>query len=209
MSQELVSGRPRRPENVTIENAKIFFKNFSGRVTEFNPNIMKPGEEPRGKRDFACALPQDAAEQMLKDKWNVKYTKVREEGDVPEPWLPIAVNFANRPPRVVVVAEKFNHTTGNFEQVRTTVGEDLVGMLDYADIENVDLMINPYPYNYNGRQGIKAYLQAIYVTIRMDALEAKYASIPEVDLDGGMLELTQYGEPDLDDILDVEYEEVD
>lgn len=194
-SKELVSSRPRTPSNVTIENARIFYKNFTGREGQYN-------EE--GDRNFGCALPADVAQYMQTDGWNVKFSKPREEGDIPEPWIPIAVSFRNRPPRVVVIARKYNHRTGEFEQVRTTLTQDLVGMLDYADMENVDLIINPYAYNFNNRAGIKAYLQAIYVTIRMDALEEKYAAIPEVGFDDNdALELTQYGEPN-DDIIEGE-----
>lgn len=186
MSQEITHSRPRTPANVTVEDARIFFKNFSGREGQYNE---------AGARNFGCALPADVAEIMQKDGWNIKLSKVREEGDVPEPWIPIAVSFKNRPPRVVVIARKYNPNTGEFEQVRTTLSEDLVGMLDYADMEKVDLMINPYVYNYNGRSGIKAYLQSIYVTIRMDALEEKYAPIPEIDASSGdLLEITQFGE---------------
>lgn len=192
--QELTSGRPRTPSNVTIEDARIFYKNFSGREGQYNQE---------GDRNFGCALPADVAQLMQQDGWNVKFSKPREEGDIPEPWIPIAVSFRNKPPRVVVIARKFNHRTGEFEQVRTTLTEDLVGMLDYADMAKIDLIINPYPYNFNGRSGIKAYLQAIYVTIAMDALEEKYAAIPEVGADGDLLELTQYGEPS-DDIIEGE-----
>lgn len=194
--QELVSNRPRTPDNVTIEAARIFYKNFSGREGQYNQE---------GDRNFACALPADVAQLMKEDGWNVKFSKPREEGDIPEPWVPIAVNFKNnRPPRVVVIARKYNPRTGEFEQVRTTLTEELVGMLDYADMENIDLIINPFPYNFNNRAGIKAYLKAIYVTIRMDELEEKYAAIPEVGIEGNeMLELTQYGEPS-DDTIDGE-----
>jgi hypothetical protein len=60
---------------------------------------------------------------------------------------------------------------------RTNLGEDAVEMLDWADILNVDLIVRPYEWNVNGKTGIKAYLQSIYVTIQEDALEQKYSEL--------------------------------
>lgn len=129
-STDLVHGRPRTPGNVTVEDARIFYKNFSGREGQYNQE---------GDRNFGCALDQATADLMQQDGWNVKFSKPREEGDIPEPWIPVAVSFKNKPPRVVVIARKYNGRTGEFEQVRTTLPEDLVGMLDYADMEKVEI----------------------------------------------------------------------
>lgn len=178
MVQELQRRRQLQP--VTIENAQLIFKNFTGREGQFN-------EE--GVRSVGCILPDDIAEVMKEDGWNVKYLKPREEGDLPKPWVPIAVSYRNRPPRVVLIAKRINQVTQELEQVRTAIGEDLVQMLDFADMANVDLIINPFQWgpNNRGETGVKAYLKSIYVTIRMDALEEKYAAIPEVDMNGKML----------------------
>jgi hypothetical protein len=60
---------------------------------------------------------------------------------------------------------------------RTNLDENAVEMLDWADILNVDLMVRPYEWNVNGKTGIKAYLQSIYVTIQEDELERKYSEL--------------------------------
>lgn len=197
MSQQLVRRRQLQP--VTIENAQLIFRNFTGREGQYNDE---------GVRSFGCILPEDVAEAMKEDGWNVKYLKPREEGDLPKPWLPIAVSYRNRPPRVVLIAKKHNPQTGELDQVRTAIGEDLVMMLDFADMENVDLIVNPFQWGPNamGNTGVKAYLKSIYVTIRMDALEEKYAAIPEVEYGEEMLQI-EAGPGD--DIMDLDYEEVE
>lgn len=169
----------RRPGNVTVEDARIVYRNFAGRVSEYNE---------RGDRGFGCVLPEDIAQMMIADGWNVKRFKARPDDDPneqTEAWVPVAVSYKIRPPRVVMIAERWNHEKGEFEKIRTQVPEPLVEMLDYADMAKVDLIINPSRWSKNGRTGIKAYLHAIYVTVRMDALERKYAEIPEVALGAG------------------------
>lgn len=199
-SQELTHGRPQGVTPVTIENARIFFRNFEGREGQYNE---------QGVRSFGVALPDDFAEIMARDGWNVKQLRPREEGDAPQSWVPVSVNFGKgRPPRVVLIVDRYNHEIGDFQQVRTTLGEDEVGVLDFADMANVDLILNPYPYNVNGRAGIKAYLKSIYVTMRLDALEAKYAAVPEIEMDGELLQL-EAGPGDGEEIIEGELMEDD
>ena len=183
----------RQIQPVTIDDARIFFKNFAGREGQYNAE---------GDRNFGCALPNDIATVMQQDGWNVKYLKPRDEGDEPQAWVPVSVSYKNRPPRVVMISKRMNRDSGEFEQVRTTIPEELVEMLDYADMEKVDLILNPYAYNVNGRSGIKAYLRSIYITIRMDALEERYAAIPEVSFDGAPLAIADHAFDD--GIIDAE-----
>lgn len=193
MSQELVSNRPNTPANVTIENARIFFKNFAGREGQYNQE---------GDRNFGVALDEDSATAMAGDGWNVKYLRARDEGDTPQAWVPVSVSFRNRPPRVVLITHRYNKELGDFEQIRVTLPEDMVEMVDYADIAHVDLMLNPYAYSVNGRSGVKAYLKSIFITINMDELERKYASIEEVDISGAPLQIE--AAPSFDNIIDGE-----
>ena len=154
------------PDNtVTIENAKIIFRNFAGKEGQYNRE---------GDRNFAVLLEPKVAKAMARDGWNVKELPAREEGDSPQPYLTVAVNFHGRPPRVVMITSRG----------KTHLDEDTVGTLDWADIQNVDMILRPYEWAVNGKTGIKAYLQSIYVTIQEDALELKYADVdPKTDPD--------------------------
>ena len=183
-SFDVARGGQSQLSDFTLMNARIFFRNFAGRESQFNA---------AGKRNFGLAIhPEDA--KILRDQgWNVKQLRAREEGDQPQDWLPVEVSYRNKPPRVVMVTEKFNRATGNIEAVRTTIPEEQVEMVDFAETTNIDVKINPYPYDFNGNKGVKAYLKAMYITIRMDELEKKYASIPEVDFEGNMLDVLDLG----------------
>lgn len=151
------------PDNTVImEGVRIIFRNFSGKEGQYNRE---------GDRNFAVLIDESTAEAMAADGWNVKMLKPRdddEEGSAPQAYLPVAVNFRGRPPRIVMITSR-NRTNLNESQVET---------LDWVDILNVDLIVRPYEWTVNGKSGIKAYLQSMYITIEEDALEAKYAELP-------------------------------
>lgn len=141
-----------------IEDATLIFKNFAGNEDKYNRS---------GDRNFAVILPESIAADMESDGWNVRYLKPREEEDNPVAYVQVAVNFKNRPPRIVMIT-----STG-----RTALSEDMVETLDYADIKTVDLIARGYDWEVNGKSGTKAYLQSMFVTIEEDALEQKYAEM--------------------------------
>ncbi len=139
-----------------VEDATLIFKNFSGKEGQYNRE---------GDRNFAVILDPDAAAEMTKDGWNVRSLAAREDGDEETPYIQVAVNFKNRPPRVIMITST----------ARTHLDEDSVEVLDWADIRVADLIARGYEWNVNGKIGIKAYLQSLFVTIEEDALERKYA----------------------------------
>jgi hypothetical protein len=153
---------PRQDNTVLMEGVRIIFRNFSGKEGQYNRE---------GDRNFAVLLDEPTAQAMAEDNWNVKWLRPREEeeGENPQAYLPVSVNFKGRPPRIVLITSRG----------RTNLDEGSVEMLDWADILNVDLIVRPYEWTVNEKSGIKAYLQSIYVTIEEDALEIKYSELDQ------------------------------
>jgi hypothetical protein len=148
--------------NVVMEGVRIVFRNFAGKESEFNRE---------GDRNFAVLLDDEIANAMAADDWNIKWLKPREdadEGESDQAYLPIKVNFTKgRPPRIVQITSRG----------KTNLSENEVEVLDWVDIKNVDLIVRPYHWNVNGKTGISAYLQSLYVTIEEDDLERKYSEM--------------------------------
>lgn len=152
-----------RDNNIVMENARIFFRNFAGKESDFNRE---------GDRNFCVAVDDQLAEALIQDGWNVKYTKPREEGDEVQAYLQVSVSFKVRAPQIVMI--------GSQTKKRTRLDESMIEMLDWAEIETVDLIISPYHWGpINGKSGLKAYLQDLFITIVENPLELKYANLEE------------------------------
>jgi len=169
-----------RIPNVTIEGARIVFRNFAGAEGQYNR---------AGDRNFAVLLEPSIAEEMAKDGWNIKTLRAREEEDEPQPYVQVSVSYKGRPPNIVMVSSKG----------RTSLPEDMVEILDYVDIANVDLILNPYQWAVSGKTGVKAYLKTMFVTILEDELQQKYADVPEIDFGGRPLAIEAGQDPNIVD----------
>ena len=145
-----------------IENAKIIFRNFSGTEGTYNR---------AGDRNF-CVIIDDAdmAQTLIEDGWNVKPLKNSDEFH-PKYYMKVIVKYNQEgnknqnQPNVNMVDSKQNVTK---------LTEETVSVLDSADIDYVDLIINPYFWDVNGKKGISAYLKTMYAVLEEDELAAKH-----------------------------------
>lgn len=145
----------KQTNNIMIENARLIFKNFSGEESKFNRG---------GNKNFCVVLDPEMAKDLADEGWNIKYLRPREEGEEPTPYIQVTVAYGNIPPKVIMIAGRNKTPLDSFS----------ISSLDYAEIKNVDLIIRPYHWEVNGKQGIKAYLKTMYVEIEQDAFASKY-----------------------------------
>lgn len=148
-------------KSLVLEDVRLLFCNFAGKEGKYNRE---------GDRNFNIALSNELAEDLTNEGWNVKWLEPKNEDYEPQAILEVAVNYRGRPPRVVMVTSRG----------KNALNEDEVDVLDYADIEKADVIINPYHWNVNGKTGVKAYAQSVFVTIREDELELKYADMEDM-----------------------------
>ena len=148
--------------NIVVENAHILFRNFSGKEGDFNP---------AGNRNFCVLIDDEHAKKYSEDGWNIRTLKPKDEGQPEQPYLPVAVRFGDYPPKVVLISSRG----------KTQLDESSVGILDWAEIQNVDLIVRPHNWsNPSGtKRGVKAYLKSIYVTLVEDEFESKYYDVPD------------------------------
>lgn len=145
---------------LSFENARIIFRNFSGRGTKFNAE---------GKRNFCVVIEDPAtAQQLNEDGWNVRMLAPRDPDDPPTYYMTVALGYEYRPPEVYLVTGRAPHFK------KTALTEETVGNLDYADIVSCDITIRPYNWEIGGNSGVKAYLASLYAVVEEDEFAGKY-----------------------------------
>ena len=146
--------------NIMIEGARLWFRNFSGKEGKFNPE---------GRRNFCVFLEQELAKTLEQDGWNVRWLEPRDDQEAPQGYLQVTVRYDNIPPKIIMMSSRG----------KTVLDEESVGLLDWAEIETVDLIIHPSNWNVNGKSGVKAYVKSMYVQIVEDEFEKKWMNAPD------------------------------
>lgn len=178
-----------------INDARIVFRNFEGRATEFNRegdrnfSVVIP-ERDLTKYEVESILDNYRGSEMVEDKegcpvlmyqgdelitlsdalqafgWNVKVKPPKDPDDSPFMHLKVKVKFNERGPFVGLESGI----------ARRVLDEDSVHRLDKIDIAKVDLDIRPFDYNVRGNQGRAAYLQSINVVQETNRFMHRYAA---------------------------------
>lgn len=149
--------KKREKLEVRIDNARITFRNFAGAEGKYNN---------AGNRNFSVFLPDDIAKEMEADGWSIKWLDSYPD-EPPQAIVNVKLNFGNYPPNVVLVSD------GKM----TRLDEHNVNVLDFAELETVDLILRGYEWNVSGNSGIKAYLKTGYFVLVVDELARKYSEI--------------------------------
>lgn len=149
--------------SINIPNAKfIFYTNFKGAAGPYNNE---------GERNFNVILEGDALKQALAYGMNVKTTKPRDGFD-PVSYIKVNIGYKFRAPIAMLINS----------QVKRSLTEQTIGVLDDYEYTNVDIVIRPNHWRRpNGESGVNAYLQAIYATVVEDPFVSKYYDIPEIE----------------------------
>lgn len=142
-------------QDLIVENARIAFRNFSGKEGKFNR---------AGDRNFSIIFDKETGEELNEQGWNVKILPAKDEYEDPVYKLAVSVKYGKISPNIYLISGR----------TKTALDETSVGTLDFAEIENVDIVIRPYNWEVNGTTGVKAYVRTMYVTIREDKFAKKY-----------------------------------
>lgn len=141
-----------KPENLVMKNVtRMRFKNFSGKATQKNNE---------GNRNFSIIIPEDLAQQLNEEGWNVRYREIDDQ------WLlKVHVSYQYKKPDIKTI------TTNS--KVVTRITERTVDQLDWASIESYDVNIeasNKTYLNGEGRETHSAYLQSMNVYVTEDPI---------------------------------------
>ena len=159
-----MNDRKKLPD-LKIEGARIIYRNFSGRESQYNA---------KGVKNFCVVISDPEEVDRLADMgWNIKTRPARDENEDDLHYLPVAVRFDRIPPSITVVTRKN----------RVRLDEETVEELDFTAIRYVDVILNASNYTVRGTSGVKAYLKTMFVVVKEDALADKYEDFDYDELD--------------------------
>lgn len=137
-------------ENVTIENTRLIFRNFSGKG---------------GNREFGVILPRETALQMKVDGWNVEQSKSLGVDAVRSDFyirIKIGKTKAGRLPKI-----ELSNPSGSV----ILQNEDELDNLNKIDVDKIDVTIFPFNWVVGERYGTSACVKTLHITTQEDISE--------------------------------------
>lgn len=136
-------------KNLTIRNAKLIARNFSGRKTNYNAE---------GMRSFCVLIDdQNQAQALAAAGWHVRQLNKRRPEDN-DCWS-LSVKVGYHDSRYIPSVKRFENGTSE----RLT--EETIGVLDSDIITQADVVLRPKYWEANGKSGYAAYLQTLYCVV--------------------------------------------
>lgn len=159
-----MANRNNKLERLTVKNARIICKNFSGKEKKHNGKTVNK----EGERNFLLCIDPDEfdVKELIRDNWNIKMF-----GEDQIPVIPVKVRFDIKAPKICTVIDK----------ERTFIDEDNVGDIDWMEIDHVDVTITQSYWEVNGNSGYTSYLKTMYLYPIVDELDAEYAALINED----------------------------
>lgn len=170
--------------DLEIAGAEIIFRNFAGRQTDYNRE---------GDRNFSVVIPDpNQAISMYNAGWNVQIRPkdaatradmkvacrtfeeriafLQQRGELDDALFHLKVTvsykYKEKAPKIWIYR--------NSIRKRELMEESNVSTLDKAEIENIDLVINPSGWSKGDRSGYMAFLKEAHITIKESSFAEKY-----------------------------------
>lgn len=150
-------------DDIELEDVQIkwAFSHFDGREDTFNA---------QGDHNFTMILPEDVADKLKAEGWNVRDMKGYEEGDPDEHLLKAKISYKFEPPKIFLIKGQ--------RKMRAD-------QRDLADIrrdtcERIDVILTPSRWVNGQNSGITAYVKELYAVVRESRFSERYADLEEV-----------------------------
>lgn len=143
---------------LTIYDAKVLFKNFSGEPTVYNKE---------GDRNFCVIITKELADILNENGWKVRVRPSRDGVEPDNYYIKVKVSYMKTAPNVKV-------DTGSAER---WLDEDTIGELDHQRVRTADLTISESHWSRPDGNGVTGYLTTLFARVDIDELmESYYAS---------------------------------
>lgn len=143
------------------------FSHFDGRADMYN-------EE--GQHNFVVLLPEDIAQQMAADGWNVKEKPAYEEGDPPEWHLEVKISYKFEDPMIWLIKDN------GVRKRRVRAKQSDLKDIKRSTTQKIDVILTPSKWTQPGRSGITAYAKELYATIKESRFAAQYDEYEDISV---------------------------